>query len=233
MGYNKGMQEHIFTLDEYYHIYNRGIEKRLIFLDDADRWRFLTTLFMFQWENYLSRPGDLVSVIQHSMSDKTILEKSAYKKLFLSRVVELVCFCFMPNHFHLILKELKNSGISLLMQRVGNSYTKYFNAKYARKGHLFENRFQSIHIDKNEYLTHLSVYIHFTNPSELPEWRGKEIQYPWSSLQDFLLVNRWERFLSPAIILDQFEGKEEYKMFLDDGYTENILENYRLIHNQH
>lgn len=227
------MQEHIFTPGEYYHIYNRGIEKRLIFLDDADRWRFLTTLFVFQWENYLSRPSDLVPVVQHSILDKTILEKPIYKKLFLSRVAKLVCFCLMPNHFHFILEELRNGGISLLMQRVGNSYTKYFNAKYERKGHLFENRFQSIHIDKNEYLTYLSIYIHSKNPSELPEWRGKEIQYPWSSLQDFLLANRWEQFLSPTVILDQFEGEGEYKAFLKEGFTGNILEDYYLIDNQH
>lgn len=227
------MQERIFVPDEYYHIYNRGVEKRLIFLDDSDRWRFLATLFLFQWENYLSKLSDYVPVIQHSMLDKKILEQPIYEKLFLSRVAELVCFCFMPNHFHLILRELRSGGISLLMQRVGNSYTKYFNTKYERKGHLFENRFQSIHIDKNEYLTHLSMYIHLTNPNELPEWRGKEIQYPWSSFQDFLLINRWGHFLSPAIILDQFESKAEYKAFLEEGFTGNILQDRYLIDNQH
>ena len=223
------MKEHIFTPEEFYHVYNRGVEKRFIFLDDADRWRFLTSLFMFQWENYLLKPGDFIPVIQHSMLNKAVLEDPIYKKLFLSRVTELVCFCFMPNHFHLILKEIRKGGISLLMQRVGNSYTKYFNAKYERNGHLFGSRFQSIHIDKNEYLTHLSGYIHLTNPCELSQWRGKEIQYPWSSLQDFLIVNRWERFLSPGIILDQFSGKEEYRTFLKENNAIDILDDCYLI----
>jgi putative transposase len=135
----------------------------------------------------------------------------------------------MPNHFHLILKELRSGGISLLMQRVGNSYTKYFNAKHERSGHLFSSRFQSIHIDKNEYLTRLSGYIHLTNPRELSQWQGKEIQYPWASLQDFLIANRWEQFLSPAIILNQFNGKEEYKTFLEENYAESVLDNRYLI----
>lgn len=218
------MREHIFAPEEYYHIYNRGVEKRSIFFDDEDRWRFLTILFMFQWKNYITSPGKFVPIVQHSMLDKSVFEKDVFKKIFINRFAEIVCFCLMPNHFHFILKELNEGGISSLMQRVGNSYTKYFNAKYQRNGHLFGSRFQSVHVDKNEYLTHLSAYVHLTNPHELSEWRGKEIQYPWSSLQDFLGTNRWEQFLSPSIVLDQFDSKEEYKAFLSEGNTEDVLD---------
>jgi len=228
------MREHIFSPEEYYHIYNRGVESRMIFLDDADRWRFLTTVFLFQWENYLSNLNDYVPFIQHSMSDKLFTRPDFYKIFPGDKVAELVCFCLMPNHFHFILKEVRKGGISLLMQRLGNSYTKYFNAKHERNGHLFGSRFQSIHIDKNEYLMHLSGYIHVKNPSELPDWHGKEIQYPWSSMQDFLVKNRWEKFLSPSIILDQFNNKEEYKVFFKEGNNiGNALEDYYLIDNQH
>ena len=80
---------------------------------------------------------------------------------------------------------------------------------------------------------HLSGYIHVKNPSELPDWHGKEIQYPWSSMQDFFVKNRWEKFLSPSIILDQFNNKEEYKVFFKEGNIGNALEDYYLIDNQH
>lgn len=226
------MRDHIFVPDEYYHIYSRGIEGRPIFLNNTDYWRFLTILFLFQWENYLSKPGDYTHFIQHSMSDDLFASTDVHRLFPGDKVAEIICFCLMPNHFHLLLKAVRRGGISLLMQRLGNSHTKHFNTKYARKGHLFQSRFQSVHVDSNEYLNHLSWYIHTKNPSELPDWRGKEIEYPWSSMQDFVTTNRWEKLLSPGIILDQFSNKEEYAAFLAESNTGNIaLDDYYLIDN--
>lgn len=109
------------------------------------------------------------------------------------------------------------------MQRLGDSYTKYFNTKHERVGHLFGGVFQSVHIDHDEYLNYLSAYIHL-NPRELKQWRGRETEYPWSSLQDFLEENRCGCFISPSIVLDQFKNKEEYRAFLNEGDIKDFLD---------
>src|SRR3989344_7054518 len=137
---------------EYYHVYNRGVEKRPIFLYDQDRWRFLTLLIILQGDSPVPQINRLVSDVQHWMLDNELFEE-----IKTSQTVELVSFCLMPNHYHLILRELKEGGISKFMQRLSNSYTKYFNIKYERTGHLFGGKFQSVHIDKDAYLKHLSA----------------------------------------------------------------------------
>jgi len=137
------------------------------------------------------------------------------------RYAELVNFCLMPNHFHLIVRELKEGGISKFMQRLSDAYTKYFNIKYSRTGHLFGGKFQSIHIDQNEYLKYVSAYIHL-NPRDLKQWNHKEIQYPWSSFQDLSVNNRFGEFLNPSIILDQFDSGREYQDFVEETPIKEI-----------
>jgi len=139
----------------------------------------------------------------------------------------------MPNHFHFILKETQEGGISKFMQRLADAYTKYFNLRHGRSGHLFGGRFQSVHVDRNEYLNYLSAYIHL-NPRELAKWRGKEIEYPWSSFQDFVKENRWGQFLSNPIILEQFENGDEYRNFVEDTpIREKLEEGYLLDCGEH
>ena len=140
-------------------------------------------------------------------------------KIVGTRSVELVNFCLMDNHFHLTVRELKDGGISKYMQRIQNAYTKYFNAKYRRKGHLLEAPFKAVHVKNNVQLLHLSPYIH-RNPREMREWRGKEESYRWSSLCDCIVKNRWGRLLSLHIILEQFgktvgEQQRGYKKFIE------------------
>ena len=121
----------------------------------------------------------------------------------------------MPNHFHLILKETKEGGISKFMQRLADAYAKYFNSRYDRTGHLFGGRFQSVHVNRNAYLNYLSAYVHL-NPKELLKWKRREIDYPWSSFQDFVFENRWGDFLSTEILLGQFKDGKEYKSFVEE-----------------
>ena len=213
---------------EYYHVYNRGVEKRLIFIDDADRWRFITLLMAFQGDVFHSHISRLVSFVKHRRFDIDFFQDTLK-----DRKIELICFCLMPNHFHFILKETREGGISKFMQRLADAYTKYFNLRHGRSGHLFGGRFQSIHIDKNEYLNYLSAYIHL-NPRELAKWRGKEIEYPWSSFQDFVKENRWGQLLSNPIILEQFENGDEYRNFVEDTpIREKLEEGYLLDCGEH
>ena len=154
-----------FANNYHYHIYNRGVDKRKIFLEDQDYYRFIHDLFEF---------NDLDATInlgrRFNEQGSTSIKTSKKRK----KLVEIMCFCLMPNHFHLILKQIRERGITKFMHKIGTGYTMYFNKKYQRTGALFEGRFKAIMIEKDEYLIHLSRYLHM-NPIELIEsnWRGK------------------------------------------------------------
>src|SRR3989344_3983876 len=195
---------------EVYHIYNRGVEKRLIFLDDNDYWRFMTLLILLQGDTTTDQIGRAVFSVKHRMFDKAV-----FRGVVESRSVEVIAFCLMPNHLHLILKEIRDGGISKFMQRLLNAYTKYFNAKYNRSGHLFEGKFKSAHVDSDEYLDYLSAYVHL-NPRELRGFSGLEVNYTWSSFQDFVHENRLGGFLKPGIILEKFYKGSEYEKFVTE-----------------
>lgn len=206
------MRKESFTENEHYHIYNRGVEKRDIFLDDADRWRFLTLLILMQGQSFIPNISRMVPHVRALKFDKDIFEE-----ILKTRIVEINCFCLMPNHFHLIIHQTKAVGISNFMMRLLDAYTKYFNTKYQRTGHLFESSFKARHIDQNEYINYLSAYIHL-NPRALQAWKGKEILYQWSSFQDFANKNRWGVFLKPLIVLSQFKNTKEYKSFVEKSH---------------
>lgn len=193
---------------EYYHIFNRGVNKRLIFHDNADRARFLFLILYFQSPVIIQNIGRLVKLfVKHSVFNK---DKQEIVK---SKFIELTSFCLMPNHFHLIVKEVEENGIARYMQRVLNSYTKYYNTKYNKSGHLFQGPYKAVHIKNNNQLLYLSAYIH-RNPRELKEWLNKENNYQWSSYQDFVNKNRFEESLVFDIINGQFENKKEYDRFV-------------------
>ncbi|MBI2099929.1 MAG: transposase [Candidatus Vogelbacteria bacterium] len=216
-----------FVPDEYYHLYNRGTLKRLIFLDDRDYARFIFLLIYFQTDNSRSKEGDNLSrraslFVRNRMSD---IVPEEVMEISRNRIVELVAFCLMPNHFHLIIKEAKEGGISHYMQRILNSYTKYFNTKYQLSGHLFQGPFKSVHISDNNQLLHLSAYIH-RNPRELKDWRGSESEYRWSSYQDYVKSNRWDTLLVREIILGQFKNGEDYHKFLGSSSAKSLEEEH-------
>ncbi len=193
---------------EYYHIFNRGVNKQLIFHETTDWARFLFLILHFQspviFQN-IGRPTK--EFVKHSVFN--INSDEIIKK----RYVELTAFCLMPNHFHLIVKEVKEGGISQYMQRVLNSYTKYFNTKYKKSGHLFQGPYKAVHVGNNEQLLYLSAYIH-RNPREFTNWSGKEDKYQWSSYQDLVKQNRFEKLINSDIITDQFKNKNDYNNFV-------------------
>ncbi|MBI2609615.1 transposase [Candidatus Giovannonibacteria bacterium] len=209
---------------EYYHVFNRGVEKRNIFLDDKDRWRFLSLLFALQGDAVLNPFGRIVPLVEHRMFNNLI-----FGQIEKSRYIELVGFCLMANHFHLIVGSEKEGGISKYMQRLLNAYTKYFNTRYNRSGHLFGSKFQSAHIDTDKYLHYLTAYIHL-NPGELKRWKKKELQYPWSSYQDYVYESRWANFLNPSLILDQFETRSEYRDLLEKTSIRKLEERLNVEH---
>ncbi len=155
------------------------------------------------------------------------MELELEEKILSERFVELTAFCLMPNHFHLLLHERQEGGISRYMQRVLVAYTKYFNTKYAASGHVFQGRYKTVHVEDNEQLLYLSAYIH-RNPRELKAWKGKEEHYPYSSLQDYIDKNRWGGLLATDIITEQFETgpNSNYRDFVRTSTAKDFKEKW-------
>lgn len=174
-----------YVTGEYYHVYNRGVDKRTIFLGDADYRRFLESLSLFNTLN----TADHTKRIINGHDRITAIPKQ-------DCLVKVVDFCLMPNHYHLILKQLQDGGISKFTQKISIGYTEYFNLKRDRSGVLFQGRTKKKHVNSNEYLQYLIEYVYF-NPIDLIEsgWKEKGVQdieriikfldeYKWTSGSD-------------------------------------------------
>jgi len=206
-----------FADDEYYHLVNRGVGKKRSFNDRKDYARFLLLVLFCQSPTALNNPG--FAVKDFLKTDKFHISQDLTNQIIKERYVELVSFCLMPNHFHLLVKQTRKGGISKYMQRVQNAYTKYFNTKNKTTGHLFQGPFRAVWVEDNDQLLYLSAYIH-KNPVELTGPQGKEYGYQWSSLTDYLNKNRWPTsLLKPEIILEQFNNKQEYQDWIKQSYA--------------
>lgn len=218
------MRKTSLATGEYYHIFNRGNNKQRIFYDDKDRMRFLLLLFVFQSLLFVE---NISRFTPDFLKYKTINIGKLEDKIIRNRMVKLINFVLMPNHFHLTLLQVKNTGISKFMQRILQGHTKYMNRRYGTAGHIFQGPFKAVHVENNEQLLHLSAYIH-RNPRELRGWINKENWFPWSSYQDYGKENRWGEFLSSNVILKQFRTTREYKDFVDSSGTKELNE-YHLL----
>lgn len=217
------MRKFIFTLEEFYHVYNRGIEKRDIFLNQRDYERFSYLLFA------CNDRAPLINTNFHYRGLTSIVMDNKQREL----LTDIVCFCLMSNHFHLLLRERVAGGISLFMQKLGTAYTMYFNTKYERSGVLFQGTFKAVHVDREEYFTHLTRYIHL-NPVELKEPGWKDIgirrpqsimpfiyQYKWSSCPDYLGKTGLPLSILNMDIVKKFGmSPKEYKEYLSEWTAE-------------
>lgn len=215
----------IHAPEEYYHIFNRGMQKQPIFVTDADRIRFLFLVLTFQGKDTIP---NISRALKLYVQGRTLnVGEKFTDKILGGRIVELVAFCLMPNHFHLLLKEKLEGGIAKYMQRVLTAYTMYFNIRHDKSGHLFQGSYKSVFMKDDRQLMYVSTYIH-KNCHELKEWKRKEDKYPWSSFQDYISENRWGKLLSNDIILDRYpENKrgDSYKYFVKTSPAkENDLE---------
>ncbi len=186
---------------EIYHVYNRGSEKKDIFLQPRDFSRFQQTFFYYQFASPKPR-----------FSNFTKSKISNFKSLSDEKWVEIICFCLMPNHFHFMLKQLKDGGIAKFISQLSNSYTKHFNTKYKRIGALLQGVFKSVRIETDEQLIHTSRYIHL-NPIVSGITRKLE-NYLWSSYMEYITCT--PVLSSPAIVLDLFPRLHSYKKFVED-----------------
>lgn len=184
-----------FASGEYYHIYNRGTDKRVIYMEPHDYRRFIALL-------YICNNTDPVDINEHFREGKSFIEILSLKRS--STLVDIGAYCLMPNHFHLLIRERSDGGITKFMSKLLTAYSMYFNSKNSRTGCLFEGRFKASHADTDEYLKYLFAYIHL-NPIKIidPKWKENGIanrqeaskylfDYTHSSYQDYMLIKRKE-----------------------------------------
>ena len=202
-----------FENGEFYHVYNRGVDKRNIFSDQNDITRFLQSMDEF---NTLEPIGSIYenSFVKNQLGNPT------------SKLVNFICYCINPNHFHFILEQVADNGISNFMKRMSGGYAKYFNEKYKRSGALFQGRFKAIHIDSNPYLLHVSAYVNLND---------RVHTYPLGNPTSKLVRSSWdeyttkgsENFCKKDIILGQFEDPKEYNQFARESLQGIIERRYR------
>lgn len=211
-----------FIVGEYYHLFNRGVEKRNIFMDEADRFRFIFSLYECNDANFV--------IMRNRINDRLFRKNyigDTYVNLpvFQTKremLVEIVVFVLMPNHYHLIVRPLVEGGVSLFMKKLSNSYTGYFNDKYERKGMgaLFQSAFKAVRIEGDGQFLHLAEYL-FSNPAGIieSEWKDRGAQdfkkaiefvnsYKWSSYSDSIGINNFPSLTARDFLWQVFGGKE-------------------------
>lgn len=194
--------------EEFYHVYNRGVAKLPTYFSKNDYGRFMLCLSYYRFKNVPSKLSKLLQ-IEKQEREKILIDLESTEK-----IVEIIAFCLMPNHFHLLLKQTANTGISTFLKKITDSYTRYFNTRHERIGPLFQGAFKTVHVETNEQLLHLSRYIHLNPLVSFVVREEKFKSYPWSSL--FYYLNGNFSLINPHPVLDQFKKAEEYLRFIMD-----------------
>ena len=197
------LRKQVFAPGEYYHLYNRGTEKRIIFLDEQDYRHFLFLMYICNTEKSI----ELRKIDKNFDRGETI--------------IDIGVFCLMPNHFHILVHEKIENGISAYMRKLLTAYSMYFNKKYKRTGKLYEGVFKSIHANRDTYLKYLYSYIHL-NPAKLIDKNWKEnknrntsrlleyvFSYPYSSIKEYK-GNKF-KIINPSVFPAYFEKLIDHK----------------------
>lgn len=225
-----------FNKGSIYHIVNRGVDKRPIFLNNQDYSRFILGLEFFNTIDAINL-WDMVSKTSKTGSDPTGL---IYKRLEARRrkdskpIVELMVFVCMPNHFHLIVREIIEGGTALFMQKMGG-YSTYFNKQYERVGSLFQSRYKSVEVKDENQLTNVFVYVH-TNPIVLWEegWKDFEVKnfkeaigrlgtYKWSSYNNYIGDFYPSTVIKKEFFTKFFGGPDKCRQVIEDWVSYKSL----------
>ena len=213
-----------FFNDGIYHIILRGIEDNKIFKDVDDYYRGIFSIYEFN----NSLPVTIQRQREHRNSFKKENAKLAPMADMRNRIVDVLSFCFMPNHIHLLLKQLNDNGITKFMAKVGTGYAGYFNRKYQRRGYVFQNRFKDIRIESDNHLKIIFTYIH-ANPISLlePNWKDKGIknsekvinfleEYKWHSYPDFIGGKNFPSVTERDFLFEAMGGKDGCREAIKD-----------------
>jgi len=191
-----------FVNGEHYHLFNRGVDKRETFLDQKDLDRF------FQGMNEFNILTPIGSIYAASFRKNNLLRNLVPKS---DKLVDFICYCLCPNHYHFILRQVTDNGITKFMHRLGIGYTNYFNEKYKRGGSLFQGTFKANRIDSDEYLLYASAYVNLNY--KVHQLTSGLFSSSW---EDYIQSEKKEKFCDTDIVLNQFAGVSEYKSFADN-----------------
>lgn len=199
----------VFRNEYIYHVFNRGIEKRSTFKDIRE---FNRALKLFKFYRHREIPTRFSQVIQQPDEIRSRILEDIYKS---DKIVEILCYCLMPNHFHLVLKQKLEGGITRFMSNFTNAYTKYFNTKNQRVGPLFQGIFKSVIVEDDEQLIHLSRYVHLNPITSSFVTLDKIENYIWSSYPEYLYPSK-HKITDNDLILEMFKSTDTYKHFVLD-----------------
>ena len=219
-----------FSIGEFYHIYNRGAEKRTIFIEPSDYERFVKLLYLCNGVE-----PTVMKLVQRLPLDELFNLDVGGK------IVDIGAYCLMSNHFHLILHERQEGGISTFVQRICTGYSLYFNKKYKHSGTLFQGPFKATHLGDDNYLKYMYSYLHL-NPIKIIDrnWKEKGIDdinrakdflnsYRYSSYLEYLGLNRPEgRILNKEEFPGYFSDKKEFEDFIEDWLSYKDIEGEEL-----
>ena len=205
---------------EFWHLIGRGTDKRDIVGDDKDRVRFIHDLYVFNDRNptpnfILNERND-----EHRKRDK---------------LVDIHAFCLMLNHYHLLVSEIVEGGISLFMQKLNMGYTKYFNERYERSGTLWQGKYRKIRIERDAHFLYIPFYIHL-NPLDYTHsgWRNGEVknsqfalkslsEYRWSSHLDYLGKRNFPSIIRKNDIADVIGTRSQYERVIGEIISDPFL----------
>jgi len=209
-------RDFVLANGQIYHVYNRSIGKENIFNNNRHNWRALDLLDYYRFSHRKR--------YSHFKALSNIEKKNYFSKIEKSApLVEIYVFALMPNHFHFLLKQLRDKGISKFLSNFQNSFAKYFNLKNSRTGSLFQNMFKAKIIENERDLLNVSRYIHL-NPVDSFIIQAEElINYSWTSFSSYFGKNSL-KFVSTDFILNMFRSKGDYKRFTfnEDDYKKEM-----------
>ncbi len=197
--------------NEIYHIFNRGVASQPTFFNKRDYDRALESFFYYQNSNPPIKYSRFLTLPIKQRAE--ILDDLSKKKNYL---VEIISYCLMPNHFHFLLRQIKDGGIAKFIGNFTNSYTRYINTKQERTGPLFTGKFKSVRIETQKQLLHTSRYIHLNPYSSFVVKTLKDLAgYPYSSLPEFLGITK-SNLCSKDIIISEFKSLKLFRQFIFD-----------------
>ena len=208
------MRKTIFSVGEFYHVYNRGVDKRTVFEDVFDVQRFLQSMREFNTAEPIG------SIYEHSFLQLGGRASKLAGALPKKPLVNFICYCLNPNHYHFILEEITEKGIQRFMHRLATGYTMYFNERYKRSGALFQGKFKASHVDSNEYLLHLSAYVNLNwRVHQLGGSASKLVRRSWGEYTGKRKRANDTDFCKKGIILEQFGSVKKYEKFALDALS--------------
>jgi len=205
------VRKNSLVVNEVHHVFNKSIAEFKIFNNDSYFSRMTNVIRYYQREKPEVKFSDFIRSAKVKQKEEHYHIDDTFSKK--DKLVEIIAYCIMPTHIHLILKQLKEKGISIFMNNILNSYTRYFNTRHKRKGPLWEGRFKSVLVESDEQLLHLTRYIHL-NPVtahlvERPE------EWSFCSYKNYLLeVNKRDNICKFDDIMEIEPGS--YRKFVED-----------------